>query len=132
MDPLDITCIISGSDTGGAVSVFEEIVAPGSGPPLHTHREQLEIFHIIDGRFHFRVDGKDLELGAGDSAVVPKGAAHAFRNIGDAAGRIHFELLPSNRSEESFERLTTEGSQIDDIAAFFDEYDMDLVGPPIE
>ena len=131
MPELDIHCIISGAETNGAVAVFEEIVAAGHGPPLHTHRNQTEIFHIIDGNFVFSVDGELFELGAGGSAVVPKGAIHAFRNIGEVAGRIHFELLPAGRAEESFERLLDRDTPIEDLPAFFDEYDMDLVGPPL-
>ena len=132
MKALDITCLVSGDTTDGAVSVFEEVVPPGGGPPLHTHRTQLEIFHIIEGRFRFQVDGESLELGPGDCARVPKGAAHAFRNLGDQPGRIHFELLPSGRSEEFFARLAAGDFDPDGLATFFDEYEIDLLGPPIE
>lgn len=131
MPPLDITCIVSGSETNGAVAVFEEIVAPGSGPPLHVHRDQIEIFHIIEGNYVFRVNDETTELSAGGSALVPKGAAHAFRNTGDTPGRIHFELLPAGRAEESFARMVDQENPIKDLPAFFDEYEMDLVGPPL-
>lgn len=131
MPELDIVCLVSGAETDGAVAVFEEIVAPGQGPPLHTHRSQTEIFHIIAGEFVFSVNGERIELAAGGSAVVPKGAVHAFRNIGDEPGRIHFELLPAGRAEQSFQRLVDRENPIVDLPAFFDEYEMDLVGPPI-
>ncbi len=131
MPALDITCIVSGAETDGTIAVFEEIVASGQGPPLHTHRSQTEIFHIIEGNFVFCVNGEFIELAAGGSAVVPEGAVHAFRNVGEKSGRIHFELLPAGRAEESFERLVDRGNPIDDLPAFFDEYEMDLVGPPL-
>lgn len=130
MIDLDIKCLVSGADTGGAVAVFEEIVAPGGGPPRHTHRDQLEIFHVIEGTIRFEVAGETFERGAGATALVPAGATHAFRNVGDAPARIHFELMPALKSEEAFERLVSE--TITDPAAFFDEYGMDLVGPPLE
>ena len=104
MDKLDIECIVSGTETDGSVAVFEEIVPPGWGPPRHTHREQLEIFHIIEGKIRFEVSGETFEREAGAAAVVPAGAIHSFRNIGEAPARIHFEMIPALRSEEAFER----------------------------
>ncbi len=132
MPKLNINCIVSGADTGGKIAVFEEIVEPGSGPPRHTHRSQLEVFHIIEGTIRFEINGQIVEVGSGSAAVVPAGAVHAFRNIGTSPARIHFELLPADKSEEAFARLISEGDSIEDVAGFFDEYDMDLVGPPLE
>ena len=130
MDKLDIKCIISGEETGGSIAVFEEIVPPAWGPPRHTHREQIEIFHIIEGTIRFEVAGETFEKEAGAAAVVPAGAIHAFRNVGPDPARIHFEMIPAGRSEEAFERLATE--TIEDVQAFSDEYGMDLSGPPLE
>ena len=130
METLDIKCIVSGAETGGSIAVFEEIVPPGSGPPRHAHRGQLEIFHIIEGTIRFEVSGETFEKEAGAAAVVPAGTVHAFRNIGLQPARIHFELIPAERSEEAFGMLATES--ITDVEAFFDKYGMDLAGPPLE
>jgi quercetin dioxygenase-like cupin family protein len=129
MEKLDIKCIISGKETDGKLAVFEEIVAPGSGPPRHTHRNQFEIFHVIEGSLRFEVNGESFERTAGAAAVVPAGAVHAFRNIGATPAVIHFEMLPAGDSEEAFELMV--GGAIDDVDAFFDKYGMDLSGPPL-
>ena len=126
---VDITCLVSGSDTDGKIAVFEEIISPGSGPPRHTHRDQLEIFHIIEGTLQFELNGVVSEASAGASVMIPAGAIHAFQNVGDAPARIHFELLPAGDSEEAFEHLVA--GDIGDIKAFFDRYGMDLSGPPL-
>ena len=130
MDKLDIKCIVSGAETDGSIAVFEEVVPPGWGPPRHTHREQIEIFHIIEGTIKFDVAGETFEREAGAAAVVPAGVVHAFRNVGVEPALIHFELIPALKSEESFDRLASE--TIADVEAFFDEYGMDLAGPPLE
>ena len=130
MEKLDIKCLVSGEQTDGKIAVFEEIVQPNIGPPRHTHRSQLEIFHIIKGTLEFELDGNRSMHGEGDTIVIPAGAVHAFRNIDPEAARIHFEFLPAGKSEEGFRRLVNE--DISDPNAFFDEYDMDLVGPPLE
>lgn len=130
MTKLDIRCLVPGTETNGAVSVFEEVVQPGIGPPLHTHREQTEVFHVISGTILFEVNGERMKVTAGGAAVVPAGAAHAFRNVGEEPATIHFDLMPSANSDEAFRRLVTE--EIDNPGAFFDQYGMDLVGPPME
>ena len=130
MDQLDIKCIAPGEQSNGGVAVFEEIVAPGGGPPRHVHREQLEVFHVLEGTIKFEVAGESFERGPGSAAVIPAGVVHAFKNVGDGAAKIHFELIPALSSEEAFERLTT--GPIEDVEAFFDEYGMDLAGPPLD
>ncbi len=129
MENLNIKCIISGDETNGKLAIFEEIVAPGSGPPRHTHRNQMEIFHVIEGRLEFEVNGELFERKAGAVAVVPVGAVHAFRNVGATPAVIHFEMLPAEDSEEAFALMVN--SKIDDVAAFFDKYGMDFAGPPL-
>ena len=130
MEKLNIKCIISGAETDGVVAVFEEIVPPGSGPPRHTHRNQVEVFHIIEGRMQFEVNGELFERGTGTAAVVPAGAIHAFKNIGSAPAVIHFEMLPAGASEEAFDRMVS--GDIGDVKAFFDQYEMYLSGPPLD
>ena len=129
MEKLDMKCIVSGNETDGKIAVFEEIVPPGSGPPRHTHRAQLEVFHVIEGGIQFEVNGELFERGTGAAAVVPAGAVHAFRNIGAVPAVIHFEMLPAGDSEEAFRRIAT--GEIGDVEAFFDKYGMDLCGPPL-
>ncbi|MDQ8204492.1 cupin domain-containing protein [Pelagicoccus sp. SDUM812003] len=127
----DIKCIIPSTATGGRLVGFEEIVAPQFGPPLHTHRQQTEIFHIIEGDFLFQRGDQQLYLSAGDSCLIPPGVVHTFKNIGDTPARHHFELLEAGNSEEFFSRIVSEFSNITDMNAFFSQYGLDLVGPPL-
>ena len=57
---------------------------------------------------------------------------HTCRQVqfGDAPGTTHFEMIPALNVEEGFNRLYEEA--IEDMAAFLDQYGMDLVGPPLE
>ena len=116
MDKLDIKCIISGKETDGKVSVFEEIVAPGSGPPLHIHERQLEIFHVISGHIQFELEGKRIDVFSGGSFAVPPGKQHSFINKSGEESIIHFELLPSDTSEQFFEGLVS--GNFEDLALF--------------
>ncbi|MDQ8182628.1 cupin domain-containing protein [Pelagicoccus sp. SDUM812005] len=127
----DITCLIPSSQTGGRSAVFREFVQPQVGPPLHSHTKQYEIFHIIDGTFLFQKDGEQVTLTAGGSICIEPGSVHTFKNVGDAPGTLHFELLDAGKSEEFFHRIVTELEQIEDLPAFFAQYDLELLGPPL-
>ncbi|MAS91606.1 MAG: hypothetical protein CMO55_00295 [Verrucomicrobiales bacterium] len=129
MPNFNIKCLVSGSETDGKVAVFEEVVKPGAGPPRHTHRDQIEVFHVMSGTFQFEVDGEVIERSTGGTAVVPAKAVHAFRNVGDTTGTVRFELLPAGNSEEFFHRIVNE--EIEDFRTFFNEYGLDLSGPPM-
>jgi len=118
-----------GAETGGAIAVFSETVPPGGGPPRHVHRDQIEVFHVIEGEIRFELDGETVVRGSGASVLVPAGAVHAFRNDGETPATIHFELLPAGRSEEFFSRLVA--GEKGDPGAFFDAFGIDLCGPPL-
>ena len=128
---LKISTVLSGARTNDEVSVFSEVTSPGSGPPLHSHVAQIEIFHVIKGRHKFVVNDKETVALPGDCLLIPGGAAHSFKNIDSDEGLLHFELLPSGSSEEFFARLVTDQANIADMAAFFREHGLELLGPPL-
>ena len=129
MNKFNIKCLVSGQDTDGRVAVYEEVVAPKSGPPLHTHEDQFEVFHVISGRIQFEVEGKRQEVSSGGTAVIPPGASHAFLNPSETDAVIHFELLPAGKSEAFFQKLVS--GEFDDLPAFFEAHGLKLLGPPI-
>lgn len=61
---------------------------PGNGPPVHVHRDEDEMLTVIEGRFAFFADGVWTEGGPGTTAFLPRGQAHAFRNVGDTDGKL--------------------------------------------
>ena len=126
-----IDILEDGSRTGGQSAVFRETTVPGAGPPLHVHREQVEIFHVIRGQFRFSVDGALTEAGPGACLVVPAGAVHTFKNIGADEGVLHFELLPAGSSGEFFQALVAGEFDPENLGEFFGRHGIDLAGPPL-
>jgi quercetin dioxygenase-like cupin family protein len=85
----------TGVTTGGKLVLFENLTAPGGGPPPHIHTREDEFFFVLDGRFEVRV-GEELHiLGAGGYAYVPRGTVHHFRNIAETASRILVGFTPA-------------------------------------
>lgn len=126
-----ISTLVSGATTEDKVSVFSEVTQPGSGPPLHRHVAQMELFHVMKGRHKFVLDDKEVVALPGDCILVPIGAAHSFKNIDSEEGLLHFELLPSGSSEQFFAKLVADYASIADMPAFFREHGLELLGPPL-
>lgn len=77
-----------GAESGQAYCLVEALVAPGAGPPLNRHAQDDEAFYVLDGSFEFQIAGEVTRAGPGTHLRVPPGAVHAFRNTGEAPGRL--------------------------------------------
>lgn len=65
---------------GGAdgVCVMEHRAPMGDSPPLHVHRDQDEVFVLLDGAARFHLSGRDIEARTGDCVLVRKGEPHSY------------------------------------------------------
>lgn len=61
------------------ICVLEHMMPFGESPPLHIHRNEDEVFHILEGTMRFRVDGNDIVRHSGQTVIAPKGLPHSFR-----------------------------------------------------
>jgi mannose-6-phosphate isomerase-like protein (cupin superfamily) len=86
---------ISGKETGGAYCLLEDWPAPTYAPLLHVHRAEDEVVTILDGTFAFATEQGETEVSAGDMVRIPKGTAHAFRNLGETPGRRLVLFVPA-------------------------------------
>lgn len=75
---------VTGTETAGAYALVTISVAPGGGPPLHTHPGN-ETFYVLSGEFAFtQRDARGVSIfRAGPGAVfhAPSGVPHRFENI---------------------------------------------------
>src|SRR5215813_10419579 len=78
MDAL-VTIPVAHADGKDGVSVVEATAPFGDSPPLHVHRNEDELFHVLDGELRLHVGGRDLLLGAGEIALAPQGVPHSYR-----------------------------------------------------
>ena len=86
---------LGGEETGGTLTVWTEITPPGGGPPPHYHTQDDESFHVIEGRVEFFADGQWREVAPGGTVFMPRGAVHAFRNVGTTPSRMLLSTTPS-------------------------------------
>jgi quercetin dioxygenase-like cupin family protein len=131
----DVTINISSRETGGAFAVFEGVIEPKQGPPLHRHRDQDEHWYVVDGEFRFEVDGQEILAGAGATVFAPKGSRHTFQNVGTARGRIVTTVVPGGLDLffEELETVAPRGTAPDPakMLPIFEKYNLELLGPPL-
>lgn len=82
------------ANTGGSFGMFEAVVPPAGGPPLHVHEREDEFFRVLSGRFGFWCAGEYVELAEGGCIALPRGVPHRFENVGDTEGRIMVVVTP--------------------------------------
>ena len=73
-------------------------------PPPHIHPHQVEEYEVLEGRFDVVVDGDWRTLARGESATVPMGTLHTFRNHSGGVVRVRNWHRPAMRFEDFIER----------------------------
>lgn len=136
---------LTSEQTGGALALYQTIVQPQGGPPIHTHAPQ-EVFHVLEGEFAF-FEARDGEVHAinataGETIHIPAGMPHAYRNTGTAPGRLLTLFVPCGRMESFFAELGLPVADITNppvpagppdfaaVAAICAKYDVGLPLPP--
>jgi quercetin dioxygenase-like cupin family protein len=93
------TVLLSGEQTAGRFTLIDMLVPAGSGPPPHRHAFE-ETFHVLEGSIEVALrDDPPVRLEAGETANVPGGAPHAFRNPGDVPARMLCLAVPAGLEE---------------------------------
>lgn len=101
VDHLSFLCrtLLTGSDTGGRLSIVEERGRSGCMTPRHLHRREAETFVVLDGVLEGWCEGASHLVGAGSVIHLPAGREHAFRVVSATA---HFYTLITPAGFESF------------------------------
>jgi quercetin dioxygenase-like cupin family protein len=123
---------VAGADTNDGLSCMLHTVPPMTGPPLHQHQREDELFYVIEGEVTFEIDGKRTLAKAGTTLFAPRLTKHAFQNFSQSAARLLITLVPGG-----LDRMFVEGSALrgENVAAQFGpigaRYGLTLEGPPL-
>jgi mannose-6-phosphate isomerase-like protein (cupin superfamily) len=94
------------ADSEGAFVEFEFVLPPGCvAPPPHVHRDLTEEYEVLEGRFDVMVAGEWTTLAPGQTASVPPGELHTFRNRSGATVRVRNVHRPPARFEDYIEQI---------------------------
>ena len=119
---------VSSRDTDGAFAVFEGRTQPNSGPPLHLHRDEDEVWRVLEGEYLFEVDGDEIYAGPGATVFAPRGTRHTFQNIGRTPGRLVTTVVPGGL-DLFFEEI--ESLDPAKAVTVFEKCGLELHGPPL-
>jgi quercetin dioxygenase-like cupin family protein len=87
------------SSAGDRLEV-ENIVQPGSGPPMHIHHHQEESLTVQQGRIGYQRPGELAQFGGpGQTVVFKPGEAHKFWNAGEGELRCDGYVEPADNLE---------------------------------
>lgn len=86
--PGRVTYEIVSRATAGASITFRRVEIPPAGAATpargqHRHADFEECIHVLSGRGMTSSEGRDVEVAAGDTILIPPGEFHATRNIGN-------------------------------------------------
>ena len=56
---------------------------PGQTHALHAHAGMDKMYFVLEGRGVFLLEGRELDMTAGEMLVAPEGVPHGVRNTGD-------------------------------------------------
>ncbi|MFT7668554.1 MAG: mannose-6-phosphate isomerase-like protein (cupin superfamily) [Planctomycetota bacterium] len=74
----------------GKVTIFQSdrilvglnCFGPGQEHKIHAHQGIDKVYHVVEGRGLFLLDGREEEMEAGELLVAPEGVPHGIRNTG--------------------------------------------------
>ncbi|AEE53108.1 cupin domain-containing protein [Haliscomenobacter hydrossis] len=130
VNPNDVK--ISGKDTNGQLAVFEYIGTEKTGPSLHLHFDQDEIFCIIEGEYRFQVGDQQEVLSAGDTIFLPRQIPHTWIQLSDQ-GKLLYMVQPAGKLEEFFVKMNSfkVPPSAEEMQRISNEHGMKNVGPPL-
>ena len=85
---------VKSNDTNGVFSVVEIVTPPGKGIDLHVHEREDELVYLLEGEIEVMLGNQKMKAVPEVMALLPRGIAHGFTNIGNKPSRLLDTILP--------------------------------------
>lgn len=130
-----------GKDTGEAYALFELLLQPQGGLPLHAHSLEDDAFYIQDGEVEFQLEEQTIVATAGTYIHSPKGQLHRFRNIGATPAKMLYWVTPAGLEnffaevghpveERSSGSPAVSPRDMEKFLAIAPDYGLEIISPP--
>jgi quercetin dioxygenase-like cupin family protein len=133
-----------GEQNGGAYAIGDVRLRPGDEAPLHVHRREDELIHVLDGVLTIQIGARRVEAAKGSMILLPRAIPHGFAVRTPVARMLQvytpagiercfqavaepaadFELPPVAGWPPPADRFAT-------MLAVFGAHGVDFVGPPV-
>ena len=98
---------LSGTDTQGLFSLFENVAPSKSRTPIHVHANDDETFYMLEGEMTAVINGEERPLRLGESIFLPRHVPHQLLNKSNDSARYLLFCTPSG-----FEGFLAEGGSL--------------------
>lgn len=103
---IEIRFLLESKDTNDRLAAFEFTVPAGARVPVpHSHEHYDETIYGLEGVVTFTVNGEPVDIAAGDSCFIPRGAAHGFNNLQPSNARALAVVTPALLGPEFFREI---------------------------
>jgi mannose-6-phosphate isomerase-like protein (cupin superfamily) len=131
-------CKLTSEDTAGALSAFDLLALPRSGPVLHVHHREDEWYYVLSGEFIFKAGDETYTMTKGGSIWLPRGIPHTWANTTKADANLILVSQPGG-FEKFFEELSVSTERLPQnstaaqqkAAEILAKYGMEMLGPPL-
>ena len=100
------TVKVEAGDSPSGLGAVEFAAPEGFGPPLHMHREEDELFYVLDGTIRAELGGPGgsvVHASAGDMLLLPSKVPHTFCIESPVARML--TIFAGRRTAPSFDRF---------------------------
>ena len=121
------------AQTGGQLSILDYGAPKSFGPARHLHRNDDEIFVILQGTIALWTPVDCRVAGPGDMVLLPKGQGHTWRAYGEDPVRFQVTTAPGE-FETFFEGIVQRNLTLSDVPELIEVASaagMDIIGPPL-
>lgn len=104
METLDVLgeqvdLLVTSRSSNGSFCMMVQSSPPGGGPPPHIHRNEDEVFMVLEGEYEMFDGKKWVKLAKGEPAHMFRGQPHTFRNRGSTEGKMLAIAMPGGLDE---------------------------------
>ncbi len=87
---------VKSADTNNVFSVIQIITQPGKGVDLHIHEKEDELVYLLQGEIEVTLGDQTMLAVPGVTALLPRGIAHGYTNVGDTPSILIDTILPGS------------------------------------
>ncbi len=135
---LEIRFLLTTADTNDSVSMFEFTVPAGMRipGPAHFNDGYEETVYGLAGALTWTINGKDLEVGPGQTLCIRRGDTHAWTNHGSVPAKQLTIVTPGIMGPEYFRDVARVGNaggppNPAELLAIMGRHGMVPVAPPV-
>ena len=104
---LAVRFLLTGDHSSGSIAAFQLTVGASQRlqAPAHSHDHYEETVYGLEGVLTWTVDGRPIEVGAGQALCIPRGAVHRFDNLGREDAKALCVITPAAIGPQYFREM---------------------------